>query len=47
MVHYRGQADVGGAPIRVGIENIVGVSADLKRIDIPKVDAILDLKAHE
>jgi len=47
IIHYRGQADVGGAPIRVGIENIVGVSADLKRIDIPKVDAIVQLKAHE
>jgi hypothetical protein len=47
IVHYRGQADVGGAPVRVGIENIVGVSADLKRIGIPKVDAIIKLKSQE
>jgi hypothetical protein len=43
-VGYREQADVGGAPIRVAIENILGVSQDLKRIDIPNVDAILTFK---
>lgn len=47
VVRYRGQADVGGAPVRVTLENILGVSADLKRIDIPKVDAIIKLTARQ
>lgn len=44
VVHYRGQTDVHGAPIRVAIENVLGVSADLKRIEIPNVAAILEIR---
>ena len=44
VVQYRVQADVGGAPIRVAVENIVGASADLKRLGFPNVDAILTIK---
>lgn len=43
-VHYRAQADVHGAPIRVSIESVLGVSKDLKRIDMPHVDAILKIQ---
>ena len=42
-VRYRAQWDVKGAPIRVVIEKILGVSADLKRIPIPNVDAIINI----
>lgn len=44
VVQYRAQWDVKGAPIRVAIENILGASADLKRIPIPNADAIIDLR---
>ena len=43
-VRYRSKADVGGAPIRVAIERVVGVSADLKRLDIPNVDALVKVR---
>lgn len=43
-VHYRPQWDPKGTPIRVGIENILGVSADLKRILIPNVDANVEIR---
>jgi hypothetical protein len=43
VVQYRAQWDVKGAPIRVAIENILGASADLKRIPIPSADAIIDI----
>jgi hypothetical protein len=43
-VHYRAQADVAGAPIRVAVENIMGVSADLKRITIPDVAGIIQIR---
>jgi len=43
-VRYCAQTDVHGAPIRVAIEKILGVSADLKRIEIPNADAILTLR---
>jgi hypothetical protein len=42
-VRYRAQWDVKGSPIRVVIEKILGVSADLKRIPIPNVDAIIKI----
>jgi hypothetical protein len=42
-VQYRAQWDVKGAPVRVAIENILGVSAVLKRIPIPNVDATIDI----
>ena len=41
VVQYRAQADVQGAPIRVGIENVLGVSADLQRIPISNAIALL------
>jgi hypothetical protein len=44
VVQYRAQWDVKGAPIRVEIENVLGASADLKRIPIPNVDAIIDIQ---
>lgn len=44
VVHYRAQADVQGAPIRVAIENVLGVSADLKRIEMANVDAIIEIR---
>jgi len=44
MVRYRAQADVQGAPIRVAIEKILGVSADLKRIEIPNAYAIINIR---
>ena len=44
VVQYRPQWDPQGTPIRVAIENILGVSADLKRIPMPNTDAILDIR---
>jgi hypothetical protein len=44
VVHYRPQADVQGAPIRVSMEKIVGVTADLKRISIPNAEAIIRIR---
>lgn len=44
VVQYRAQWDVKGVPIRVAIENVLGASADLKRIPIPNVDAMIDIK---
>jgi hypothetical protein len=41
VIHFVLQADVQGAPIRAPIENILGVTADLKRIAISNVDAII------
>ena len=43
-VHYRAQADVAGAPIRVAVENIMGASSDLKRITIPDVVGIIEIR---
>ena len=43
-VRYRAQADVQGAPVRVVIENILGVSADLKRIEISNAIAIIRIQ---
>jgi hypothetical protein len=43
VVEYRAQWDVKGAPIRVAIENILGASADAKRIPIPNADAIINI----
>lgn len=44
VVHYRAQADVQGAPIRVAVENVLGVSADLKRVEMSNVDAIIEIR---
>lgn len=44
MIRYRAQADVHGAPIRVAIQKILGVSADLKRIEMPNTDAIIKIQ---
>lgn len=41
---YRVQRDVGQAPIRVAIEQVMGVAADLKRIEIANVDAIIRIR---
>ena len=43
-VQYRAQWDVKGAPIRVAIENVLGASADLKRIPIPNLDVIINIR---
>jgi hypothetical protein len=43
-VQYRAQWDVKGAPIRVAIENVLGASADLKRISIPNLDVIINIR---
>jgi hypothetical protein len=43
VVQYRAQWDVKGSPIRVAIENILGASADLKRIPIPDVNVAIDI----
>ena len=42
-VQYRAQWEVKGTPIRVAIENIFGASADLKKITIPNVDAMIEI----
>ena len=44
MVRYRAQADVQGAPIRVAIQKVLGVSADLKKIEIPNAVAIIKIQ---
>ena len=44
VVRYRAQTDVHGAPIRVHIEKALGVSADLKRIEIADTDAIITIQ---
>ena len=44
VVQYQAQWDPKGTPIRVGIENILGVSADLKRIPIANVDAVIEIR---
>ena len=43
-VRYRAQTDVHGAPIRLRIEKALGVSADLKRIEISDVDAVITIQ---
>ena len=43
VVQYRAQADVQGAPIRVAIDHVIGVSADSKPMPIPNVDAIIEI----
>jgi hypothetical protein len=44
VVQYHAQWDVEGAQIRVAVENILGVSVDLKPIPIPNVDEIIDIR---
>lgn len=44
IVHYRAQRDVQGAPVRVAIERVLGVSANLKRIDVPNASAIINIR---
>jgi len=41
---YRAQTEVGKAPIRVAIEKVLGVSADLKRIEIANTDAMIRIR---
>ena len=41
VVHYRLQTDLQGAPIRIPIENILAVSADLTIIPMPNLDVII------
>jgi hypothetical protein len=41
VVQYRIKMDVGGAPIRIPIQKILGVTADLERVAMPNVDAII------
>lgn len=45
IVRYRAQTDVHGAPIRVAIENVLGVSKDLKRLEIPNADAVIKIQS--
>ena len=42
-IHYRAQWDTKGVPVRVSVEDVLGVSADLKRIPILGVDQIIDI----
>jgi hypothetical protein len=44
VIQYRVQWDARGAPIRVAIENVLGISSDLKRIPIPNADGIIDIR---
>ena len=44
VVRYHAQWDTEGAQIRVAVENILGVSVDLKAIPIPNVDEIIDIR---
>lgn len=44
VVRYRAQSDVQGAPIRVSIENVVGVAGNLQKIEIPNAVAILHIR---
>jgi hypothetical protein len=43
-VQYHVQWDTQGAQIRVAVENILGVSIDLKPIPISKVDELIDVR---
>jgi len=44
VVPYRVQWDAKGVQIRVAVENILGASADLKLIQIPSVDEIIEIQ---
>ncbi len=44
LVEYRARFDLRGVPIRVAVENITGVSAELKKVELPNVDAILHIR---
>lgn len=44
VVLYRPRADAPGVPIRVAIENISGVSADLRRIPMPNTEAVITVR---
>lgn len=43
-VHYRAQADVGGAPVRVAIQRVQAVSADVKPLAIGDAEAIIHIQ---
>lgn len=43
LLRYRIAGDVHSASIRVPIENVVAVSADLKRIEIPNTEGIINI----
>ncbi|HEX3879134.1 MAG TPA: hypothetical protein VHW24_19255 [Bryobacteraceae bacterium] len=44
VVHFRLKQDVQGAPIRVAVEKVFATAADLKRIPISNVDAIISTR---
>ena len=44
VVKYRAQWDVKDAPVGVGIESVLGVSADQKRVSIPSVEATINVR---
>jgi hypothetical protein len=44
VVQYRAQWDVRGAPVQVAIENVIGVSRDLKRIPMSNVDVAINIR---
>jgi hypothetical protein len=44
VVQYHAQWETEGAQIHVAVENILGVSGDLKPIRIPHVDEIIDIQ---
>jgi hypothetical protein len=44
LVQYRAQWDPKGAPVQVGIENVVGASAESKRIAMPNVDVRIEIQ---
>lgn len=43
QVQYRAKADVGGAPVRIVMEHIVGASPDVQSIAIPSVSGIITI----
>lgn len=44
VVTYGAGVDVHGAPIRISMENVIGVDADLRRVPIPDVSAVIRIR---
>jgi len=44
LVTYHAGEDVHGAPIRVSMENVLGVAADLQRVTIPPIAAVIRIR---
>lgn len=44
VVGYQSKVDVHGAPVRVAIENVVGVSVEMKQISLPNAAAIITIR---